>query len=232
MQLCRHATSTGRRCCNNEAGQMVIIVVLMLSLFLLAVLAFAVDYTNIWFQRQQAQTAADAACQAGAMDMYQLITGASFPAINFVPGAPGSCSAFTSDGPSMCWYASKNGFNGYAGGTSSVSWSFPGSVPGVTAPPSSLVPFPYMQVQGLLSVKTYFSTLLTGNQTQQVSANSTCGLTQTMQGAPIMILHPTMSGALSLQRRWFAHHYRRPAAQYRRKLQQHNCCSLRIQRSD
>jgi uncharacterized membrane protein len=44
----------------------------MLSLFLLAVLAFAVDYTNIWFQRQQMQTAADAACQAGAMDVYQI----------------------------------------------------------------------------------------------------------------------------------------------------------------
>ena len=197
MRSSRHAISIGKRRCNTEAGQVVIIVVLMLSLFLLAVLAFAVDYTNIWFQRQQAQTAADAACQAGAMDMYQLITGASFPAINFVPGTPGSCSAFASGGPSMCWYASKNGFNGYTGGTSSVSWTCPGSVPGVTAPPSSLVPFPYMQVQASLSVKTYFSTLLTGNQTQQVSANSTCGLTQIMQGAPIMILHPTMSGALS-----------------------------------
>ena len=63
-------------------------VVLMLSLVLLAVLAFAVDYTNIWFQRQQAQTAADAACQAGAMDIYQLVTGASFPAISFIPGYP------------------------------------------------------------------------------------------------------------------------------------------------
>ncbi len=60
----------------HEAGQASILVVLMLSLFLLAVLAFAVDYTNIWFQRQQMQTAADAACQAGAMDIYQLASGA------------------------------------------------------------------------------------------------------------------------------------------------------------
>jgi Putative Flp pilus-assembly TadE/G-like len=89
MRLSTHAILTGRKRCNKDAGQVVIVVVLMLSLFLLAVLAFAVDYTNIWFQRQQAQTAADAACQAGAMDMYQLITGASFPAINFVPGTPG-----------------------------------------------------------------------------------------------------------------------------------------------
>lgn len=53
-----------------------------------------------------------------------------------------------------------------------------------------------MQVLVSLPVKTYFSTLLTGNQTQQVSANSTCGVTQIMQGAPIMVLNPTVSGAL------------------------------------
>jgi hypothetical protein len=182
---------------NEQAGQAVIVGVLMLSLFLLAVLAFAVDYTNIWFERQQVQTAADAACQAGAMDMYQLVSGASFPAIHFVPGTAGNCSAYSGDGPSMCWYASKNGFNGYGGGEANVSWTFPASVPGVAAPPSSLVPHPYMQVTVSLPVKTYFSTLLTGNQTQQVAANSTCGLTRIMQGAPIMVLHPTMSGALS-----------------------------------
>ena len=39
----------------SQAGQASIVVVLMLSLFLLAALAFAVDYTNIWFQRQQVQ---------------------------------------------------------------------------------------------------------------------------------------------------------------------------------
>ena len=156
----------------------------MLSLFLLAVLAFAVDYTNIWFQRQQMQTAADAACQAGAMDMYQLINGASYPPINFVPGTAGNCSSFTSGGPSMCWYASKNGSSGYSGGSATVTWSFPSSVPGVTAPPNSLVPYPYLLVKVSLRVKTYFSTLLTGNSTQQVTAVSTCGLTQLMQGAP------------------------------------------------
>ena len=67
----------------HEAGQASILVVLMLSLFLLAVLAFAVDYTNIWFQRQQMQTAADAACQAGAMDIYQLASGATLPNMGF-----------------------------------------------------------------------------------------------------------------------------------------------------
>jgi uncharacterized membrane protein len=77
--------------CNRkpEAGQASILIVLMLSLFLLAALAFAVDYTNIWFQRQQAQTAADAACSAGAMDIYQLAAGATLPHAGFTPGTAG-----------------------------------------------------------------------------------------------------------------------------------------------
>ncbi len=170
---------------------------LVLSLFLLAVLAFAVDYTNIWFQRQQAQTAADAACQAGAMDVFQTASGVTLPNMGFVAGTAGDCGSYGSPGPSMCWYANKNGFNGYSGGTADVSWSFPNSVPGVTPPPSSSAPYPFLQVNVSLPVKTYFSTLLTGNQTQTVSAVSTCGLTQMMQGGAIMVLNPTISGALS-----------------------------------
>ena len=181
----------------SQAGQASILVVLMLSLFLLAVLAFAVDYTNIWFQRQQVQTAADAACQAGAMDIYEVASGAAMPNMGFTLGSDGSCNTYGSAGPSMCWYASKNGFNGYSGGDATVSWTFPGSVSGVTAPPSSIAPYPFMQVSVSLPVKTYFSTLLTGHSTQQVAAKSTCGLTQIMEGAPIMVLNPTVSGALS-----------------------------------
>jgi len=181
----------------SDAGQASVLVVLMLSLFLLAVLAFAVDYTNIWFQRQRAQTAADAACQAGAMDVYQLASGVTLPNMGFVLGTAGDCNSYSSPGPTMCWYASKNGFNGYSGGTADVSWTFPSSITGVTSPPSSAAPYPFMQVKVSLPVKTYFSTLLTHQQTQQVAAVSSCGLTQVMEGGAIMILNPTISGALS-----------------------------------
>lgn len=190
--------ASGGKGCRRDAGQASIVVVLMLSLFLLAVLAFAVDYTNIWFMRQQAQTAADAACQAGAMDIYEVVGGVTLPNKGFVIGTAGDCSSYGSAGPTMCWYAGKNGFNGYTGGAADVSWTFPNSVPGVTAPPSSVVPYPFMKVTVSLPVKTYFSTLLTGNQTQQVSAISTCGLTQEMGVAPIMVLNPTIASAVSL----------------------------------
>ncbi len=180
-----------------QAGQASIVVVLMLSLFLLAVLAFAVDYTNLWFQRQRAQTAADAACEAGAMDLYQLAGGIALPDMGFVPGTAGNCNAYSSGGPTMCWYAARNGFNGYSGGTETVSWTFPASVSGATPPPSSISQHPFLQVSVALPVKTYFSSLLTASQNQTVGANASCGLTQIMQGAPIVILNPNVSGALS-----------------------------------
>lgn len=128
-----------RRRRQTDAGQASIVVVLVLSLFLLAALAFAVDYTNIWFQRQQVQTAADAACQAGAMDIYELAAGVALPHAGFTLGTSGNCSSYGSAGPTMCWYAAKNGFNGYSGGTASVSWTFPARS---TALPLLLLPSP------------------------------------------------------------------------------------------
>src|SRR4051812_27518756 len=104
MRASRRRMSWSRRD-GGDRGQATILVVLMLSLFLLGVLGFAVDYTNIWFQRQQLQTAADAACQAGAMDMYQTASGVTLPNMGFVLGTPGNCSGYGSSGPSMCWYA-------------------------------------------------------------------------------------------------------------------------------
>ena len=180
----------------HEAGQASIAVVLMLSLFLLAVLAFAIDYTNIWFERQQVQTATDAACEAGAMDIYEIASGVTLPNMNFILGAAGNCNSYSTPGPAMCWYANQNGFNGYSGGSATVSWTFPTAVAGVTAPPSSTTQYPFLQVNLSFPVKTYFSTLLTARQTQTVAATATCGVTQIMQGAPIVVLNPTISGAL------------------------------------
>ena len=131
------------------------------------------------------------------MDVYQIAGGATLPNMGFAVGSAGSCTTYSSSGPTMCWYASKNGFNGYNGGSATVSWTFPSSVAGVTPPPTSIAPYPFMQVSVSLPVKTYFATLITATQTQTVAANATCGLTQLMEGSPILVLHPTMSGALT-----------------------------------
>ena len=48
----------------SDGGQVTITVVLAMGIFLLGAMGFAVDMANLWFHRQSAQTAADAACTA------------------------------------------------------------------------------------------------------------------------------------------------------------------------
>ena len=70
MKMMKHSFKAMRQPSRrNEAGQSILFVVLALGIFLLGALCFAFDLSNIWFHRQAAQTAADAACAAGAMDI-------------------------------------------------------------------------------------------------------------------------------------------------------------------
>jgi hypothetical protein len=182
---------------NSESGQASILLIIMLATFLLASLAFAVDFGNIWFHRQTAQTAADAACQAGAMDLLYLAQGNTLPSMGFTPGTGSDCTS--SSGATMCWYAKRNGFSG-AGFTattagSKVSWTFPAST-SVTGVKASNVTNPFLKVTVQENIKTWFMGLL-GKNYQAVGASCTCGLTPGPAPAPLIILHPTLSGALT-----------------------------------
>jgi Flp pilus assembly protein TadG len=150
-----------------ESGQIMVSLLLMLAIFLLLMVGFAVDLTNLWFHRQAAQTAADSACQAGAMDMLMVAVGTTMPNMGFTPGTPGDCTAGTG---TICFYANANGYNGAgfsAGSVSnSVSWSFPSAVPSVTAPSSSLTAYPFLKVVVSENVKTHFLYTIHGTSYQ------------------------------------------------------------------
>ena len=183
-----------------EAGQIMVSLLLMLSIFLLAMVGFAVDLTNLWFHRQAAQTAADAACSGGAADMLMVAVGTPMPNMGFIPGTPGDC---TSGAGTICFYANANGYNGAGFSANSVSnsvnWVFPSSIPGVTAPAGSLTSYPFLKVVVTENVKTHFLYTIHGTSYQQVVASCTCGLTGTTpQAAPILVLNPTISEALHL----------------------------------
>jgi hypothetical protein len=181
---------------SNESGQAAISFVLMLGLFLLGVLGFSVDLTNMWFHRQAATAAADAACQAGAMDMLGLAGGLTLSKSGFTPGTSGDCVA--NSAATMCTYALANGYNGTglkAGAESnSVSWTFPASVTGVTPGAGA---HPFMKLSISENVKSYFASLLTGSGYQKVVVASTCGLVQVKAAAPMVVLHPTMAGSFT-----------------------------------
>jgi hypothetical protein len=182
-----------------EKGQAIMLLVVVLGLFLLAAMAFSTDYTKMWFHRQKAQAAADAVCLAGAEDMMLQISGVTGLTPGFTLGTSGNCPPGAATG-TVCTYAKYNGYPPSAWNANAasnfVSWTFPGSVPGVTAPSGTLTAYPFLQVNVKENVKAMFSPMLTGNQFQVVQAQSTCGLVQEYEGAPLMVLHPTIKGAL------------------------------------
>jgi len=175
-----------------DRGQVTIFVVIAMALFLIGFVGFAVDMTNLWFHRQMAQGAADAACQAGIMDVLLLAQGGTPPSAGFTPGTAFDCAGAPSSVP--CRYAAFNGYNatGLIPDTPSnaVSVSFPGSVPGVNPPPPSQAPVPYLRVDVEDRVGLTFASMITGKRTSDVRAFAECGLLQSKSPIPIIVLNP------------------------------------------
>lgn len=177
---------------DSEAGQALLFYILVLGTFLLATLLFAFDLSNMWFHRQAAQTAADAACAAGAMDLLVDSEGGATGNQGFTNGTGYNCATGSTD--SVCSYARMNGYNSDTTGNL-VSVSFPTSVIGVTAPPSNLFPsgkyYPYIRVDVVDHVQTYFAGLLNGTLSSDVRTFSTCGAVLATAPIPLMVLDPT-----------------------------------------
>lgn len=186
-----------------ESGQASVLLLLILGIFLLASVGFAVDLSNMWFHRQIAQSAADAACVAGAMDMLYLQKGTITSSPNFTVGTAGDCSSASS--AALCQYAAFNGYtattsaagwgSGTPGGAVAVSWTFPSSVSGATG--SSAVTYPFLNVVVQEKPLTWFMSLL-GVSSMALGASCTCGLSPGNPPAPLVILNPTIASALTL----------------------------------
>ena len=185
MKMMKHSFK-GIRCnCSHrrsEAGQSILFLVLALGIFILGALCFAFDLSNMWFHRQAAQTAADAACAAGAMDLLVNATnGVSQGGLT-----AGQCTASATD--SVCSYARLNGYDGSTGNV--VTVSFPASVIGITTPPASVAATPFVRVDVTDHVQTFFLGLLSGGTTKDVLAFSTCGVAEASAPIPILVLDP------------------------------------------
>jgi Putative Flp pilus-assembly TadE/G-like len=195
-----------------ESGQAAVFLVLAMGIFLIGGIGFVVDGANLWFHRQSAQTAADAACTAGAMDLLSTAAGASLPNASDWIGNSFLCSGTTGSGSNRtsnstfppCQYA---GFNGYSGsGLQGIQVSFPasGTISAATTCPTSTpysssspavcaaddVSTPYMQLQVTDSVPTTFIRLLGAGAISTVPAKSTCGLSNVLSTVPILVLNP------------------------------------------
>ena len=177
---------------SSESGQALVFLVLALGLVLLGAGAICVDMSHLWFHRQAAQNAADAACTAGAMDLLVDAQGGATGHQGFVNGTAFNCTVSSTAAP--CQYAAKNGFtSNNASPGSLVSVTFPASVAGVptgTVPPASLAPTTFMRVDVTDNVQTFFSGILSGNRTQTVRAFAACGVVLAKAPIPILVLDP------------------------------------------
>jgi Putative Flp pilus-assembly TadE/G-like len=181
----------------SDSGQVAVLVLMVLGIFLLSVSAFGVDFANFWFHRQAAQTAADAACTAGVMDMLvNANTGSTLG--GFTVGTNFDCA--TTPGAAPCAYAALNGFNGNGstpGSTVQVSFVATSSIPGVDpAQIPGLAPNT-IQVDITERVQTFFSGLLTGSRTQDVHVRSRCAVLLASAPVPLTVLNPICPSSLS-----------------------------------
>src|SRR5258708_2609975 len=118
----------------SQRGQTFLIIAVFITFFLLAVMGLATDYGQVWAHRQIAQAAADAACEAGAADLFLVGTDPTattdFPGLDFTwIGSAYNCGAKPNSVP--CQYAALNGYSG-----ANVNVTFPASLPGVPAIPA------------------------------------------------------------------------------------------------
>jgi hypothetical protein len=155
-------------------------------------MGLAIDGSQMYAHRQMAQAAADAAAGAGISTMfvgtYSVPTG----------GAAHTCTdsdaaTISNVFGSPCYYAQKNGF---LTADDTVVVSFPSSpFNGVTG--SSSYTYPFIQVTITRTVHTSFMRFL-GSSTASIKATAGAGIVQTNSAVPILVLHPTKSGAISL----------------------------------
>ncbi|HYX51997.1 MAG TPA: pilus assembly protein TadG-related protein [Candidatus Limnocylindrales bacterium] len=182
----------------SEHGQTMIPIFIFIGLFLLAMLGVAADYTQLWAHRQMAQGAADAACQAGAADLFiNAINPTAGGQNGLLPfgyiGTPFNCS--TNTATAICRYAA---LNGYTTG-SNVNVTFPSSLPGVTSLPSALATaHPYLEVTITDPVAMSFTRMVGGASTVNVTAKAGCGVAPANVPIPLVILHPTSAASISV----------------------------------
>jgi hypothetical protein len=195
MKINRYRSSQRR---SSQHGQTLIPIVIFIGLFLMAMLGVAADYTQVWAHRQMAQGAADAACEAGAADLYLNAVDPSSSGQNGLQsfswiGTGFDCSSTDASSP-PCRYATLNGYSG-----SSVHVSFPSSLPGVASLPTSLTTaVPYMEVTITDPVPMSFTKMVGAASTVNIKAKAGCGVTPINVPVPLVILHSSASGALSV----------------------------------
>jgi hypothetical protein len=147
------------------------------------------DGGQMYAHRQMAQTAADAAAEAGVMSLFAGTNATGpFPFATGSPPATFTCT--TTDGRTPCVYARRNEFGGTANDT--VTVDFPTTLAGV---PLSSDPVPAIRVTVTRTLAMGLMRFL-GPATSPVSAIGVAAVVNQSSRVPLLITHPTFPSVL------------------------------------
>lgn len=165
------------------------LMVVCLSIFMIGALGLAIDGAQLYAHRQMAQTAADAAAQAGILSIFDGTNSAGTHA--FGTGASFTCAAGGADLRTPCVYAANNGF-GTAADTVTVSFPAP-PIAGVTLA-SDPVPVIRVAIQRMLNNGLI---RFVGPSTSAINATAEAAIVSGLSPVALLITHPTLANALS-----------------------------------
>ena len=192
-----------------EKGQATMLVLVALGVFLLAGMGLTLDVSQLYSHRQMAQNAADAAAMAAIMSIYNgtNTTNATFDNATFLGNIvtagqnPARLNCGSNDNHTPCYYARQNGFDPANGDTVFVDfWAQANAFtqePGVSISNASKDTVPLLRVTVIRPVPATLMRLV-GGGTQNVAAQATAAITTSVAPIPILILHPTANGTLTL----------------------------------
>jgi Flp pilus assembly protein TadG len=175
---------------NARKGQAILLLTTAVGIVLTGAIGFAVDVSTLYFQRQMAQAAADAAAVSAAMSMFQ---GTTTGPAGFSTSATFTCGTNIAMIP--CKYANYHGFGG-ALTSDTITVSFPTSATGYSGSLSGTDSPNQVKVTVARQVSNNFIRLVGGPATTTVGASAIAAIVTVTSPVPMLITHPSDSGVL------------------------------------
>jgi Flp pilus assembly protein TadG len=176
---------------DREKGQAILIVLTAMGIFILGAAGLAIDGAQMYSHRQMAQAAADSAAQAAIMSIFDRTNTVTANAAKFATDSTITCS--TSDARTPCVYARNNGFGATSNDT--VTIEFPNSAAGVGLSGDDPINLARVTVQRELA--NGLIRFVGGPATSTIKAIGTAAIVDVVSPTPIIVTHPTLTGALS-----------------------------------
>jgi Flp pilus assembly protein TadG len=176
----------------NQRGQAILLVVVAMGIFLIGALGLAIDGSQLYGQRQMAQTAADAAAQAGILSIFN----GTNVGTNLFGSTAHTCT--TSDPITPCVHARRNGFGSTADDVVEIDFPSAATIGLDPASLSSSDPVNVLRVTITRTIETGLLRLLGGANSAAVKAVAAAAILQVNAPVPILVLHPSKAGSLAI----------------------------------